>query len=406
MGYPEPKPVWIVLNQSESPDFQTMLEALSSHLGPGLVYTGTPFRAKTSAFKVEKGPTYDRRATWQRALSWARYTIGGLSRVLHMRGRPFLLAVTNPPTMPHVAWFLHKVRGIPYALLIWDIYPHLMVSAGFLTQGGWVARVWSRLNRKSFLNARVVITIGDRMAEVLRQELGTDVQRCRIEVIPNWSDTRALRPIPKHENEFAARHGQVDKVTVLYSGNIGQSHDVVSVVEAARILKDDSRIEFMIVGSGLGKKDVEAKIDEFGLKNVRLLPPQPLDVLPLSLATGDIAIVTQAKGTEHLSMPSKTYSMMAVGCSILASTHPESDLATLVNDYDLGAVCPQSNPELIANAIRTLVNDPSRLLACKNRSRTIALERFNFEFVFERFSEVLQKAISHDREGSTEIRDR
>lgn len=388
------KPDWVVFNQSQSPAFQRLLEQLTSDFGSCMIYTGTPFPVQNDLTQVVTGPAYNRASLLGRAKTWTAYTISALYSAFRLQGRPFLFAVTNPPVLPLVAWLLSKLKGWPYALLMWDIYPDHMVQAGLLRNRGVVARTWTWLNRKAMRDATVVITIGERMAAVLRDQLGPDAERCRLEVIPNWGDIESLRPIAKADNDLAVEHDQVDKVTVLYSGNMGKTHGLISVVEAARRLQDDPRVSFFFIGDGLGKPELDEAVQRYQLTNVKLLPAQPWAVLPFSLAMADIAIVTQAPGSEHLSLPSKTYSMLATGAAILACTSEDSDLAALVTQHGVGVVCPQDSPEAIERAIRALVNDPQRLANCRATARAIAEEKFSFEAVHKQFRAALGAAVS------------
>ncbi len=391
---PNNRHTWIVLNQAQSPAFQEMLARLSAELGPCLCYTGMPYPIGEGPLTVESGHPYDRRGVPRRALSWLRFTVAAALRVLRAPGKPFLFAVTNPPVLPIIVWLLHAFIGYPYGLLIWDINPDHLVRLGLLKRKGLVAQAWTALNRRTMLGARVVITISDRMADALRAHLGSSVARVRIEVIPNWADTDWLRPIPKDENPFALEHGQVGKLTVLYSGNMGADFGLDTVIEAARQVQDDPRIAFLLIGDGLGRAEVEKKTALYHLNNVVLLPLQPYERLPYSLAAGDIALVVQPSGAEHLSLPSKTYSALAVGSAVIALTRGDADLAYLVQTHDLGMVCPPGDAEALALAIRTLAEDAQRLAGCRARARQAAVDCYCITVVKERFRAVLGAAMA------------
>jgi len=78
----------------------------------------------------------------------------------------------------------------------------------------------------------------------------------------------------------------------MYSGNLGHSHDVTLLVEAANALRADPRFHFMIIGRGPAKDAIRARVEQYELANVTLLPYQPDEVLPMSLATADVAAVS------------------------------------------------------------------------------------------------------------------
>lgn len=371
-----------------------MLEDLSQELGLCFLYTGKGYPHNKQWLNVEKGPTYDRTTVISRIKTWIAFSFKAFFKALHLEKTTFLFVTTNPPILPHVVWILHKLRGTPYALLIWDIYPDHIIKAGLIKRRGLLSRIWNKLNKFAMLNASVVITIGDKMADILRLQLGNEFSRCRIEIIHNWADTDFLHPITKAENPFAIAHKQSDKITVLYSGNMGRSHDLGIVLEAARELQTDERISFLLIGQGEGVPDMVSFVQTNALSNVLILPLQPLEVLPYSLSTGDIAVITQVEGTEYLSMPSKTYSLLAAGCAIIACTNEDSDLARLVRNHDVGFVCSQSDVDGFINYIRRLADDHDLLVNLKRNAREAAIQYYSTDVIFNKFRLVLSSAIS------------
>jgi glycosyltransferase involved in cell wall biosynthesis len=390
----------VVLNQSHSPAFQAILGRLAAELGPCLLVSGSAEAAVTEGeLTVRLGPRYDRRGLAARAASWLRFLGVAAAHTVTLRGRPFLLVVTNPPMLPHLAWLLSRLRHRRYALLIWDIYPDHLVAMGWMGPRHPLVKLWRRLNRWALRSAELVITLGDRMAETLEAQLGADRSKARLEVIPNWANIDTLQPVPKAENTFAVEHGQVGVVTVLYSGNMGASHDLMPVIEAADRLRADPRVRFLNIGDGLGRPALEREVNRRKLENVQIVDYQPWSMLPLSLASGDIAVVTQRQGTEHLSMPSKTYSALAVGSAILALTEPDSDLARLVREHRVGRVCRRDDPAAIAGALRELLDHPERLQRMQVRARRLAEREFSEDAVYHRLLEVLRPLVVGRREA-------
>lgn len=384
---------WVVANQSESPAFERMIGRLSRALGPCLLITGMPHSAGTETLRLVRAPAYDRRGLGRRALSWAKFSVFALARLSRLRGRPFLLAVTNPPTMPLIALLLRFVRGLPYGLLVWDIYPDHVVQMGWLTASHPIVRAWRALSRAALRRAEVVMTLSDRMAGRLLEEAGRSRLEPRLKVTPMWEETDVVRPVAKAENSFAARHGQLGKITVLYSGNIGATHGLKSLVEAADRVRDDERLAFLLIGDGLGRPELEREVRARRLANVLILDPQDYETLPLSLAAGDIAIVVQVPGTEHLSLPSKTYSSLAAGSAIIALTSGESDLAALVRKYDVGAVCSWNDARGLAGLILGMADRPEALARFRANARRAAVEHFGAETAVSRFRSALEPLV-------------
>ncbi len=91
------------------------------------------------------------------------------------------------------------------------------------------------------------------------------------------------------------------------AGNLGATHNIEFIIEMAGALKDERNIHFLIIGEGAKWQLVEKAIEQEKLDNITLLPFQSEEVLPYSMATGDIAIVSMQPGSEGLMVPSKAF---------------------------------------------------------------------------------------------------
>jgi colanic acid biosynthesis glycosyl transferase WcaI len=274
--------------------------------------------------------------------------------------------------------------------LIWDLYPDHVVAAGLAGRVNPVVAAWRRLNRASLRAAVTVITVGERMAQrIAAQARPGSASAAEVVVIPNWADTDSIRPLQKHLNDFAVEYGEVGKVTVMYSGNLGRSHSLAGLLEAAARMRDLPEVSFLVVGGGAGHQEIQREVGRRGLENLRVLPWQPWDRLRLSLATADIALVSQAVATGELSVPSRTYSFMAAGCALVALTDDESDLAALVKRGGVGLVCPPDDAEALERCLRSLAQDADLLRTCRTRARQLAEQRYSLDAAVARFEEAL-----------------
>ncbi|MDD5306765.1 MAG: glycosyltransferase family 4 protein [Deltaproteobacteria bacterium] len=354
--------------------------------------TGSSHPVGGGRMTVRGMPAYDRGPLYRRATSWMKFMARAAPSLALQDGKPFLVAVSNPPLNAQLALALSRTRGMPYGLLIWDIYPDALVRLGWLRQNSPVVRAWRRFNAMAMLEARVVVTLGERMRRVLAEQVGSAADRVRWEVIPNWVDTSVFRPREGHENPFACEQGWIDGTTVLYSGNIGAGHGVEMLPAAARLLSENRDIRFAVVGDGLGRPALEREVAVRNPPRFTLHPYQPWDRVPEVVATGNIAVVFQRPGFEDLAMPSKTYSALASGSAILAVTSDNSDLAALVRDHDVGIVV-SANPTAISEGLKQLVTNPRALQKMRCRARAVAVAHFDTQVIRRRWETVLSPLI-------------
>jgi colanic acid biosynthesis glycosyl transferase WcaI len=135
-------------------------------------------------------------------------------------------------------------------------------------------------------------------------------------------------------------------------------YDLETLVDAAKLLRSQSEVQFLIVGDGVVRQSLEAKVKALELTNVSFLPYQPHETLPLLRATSDVQVALYKNGASRYSMPSKVYEIMASGRPVLASADAHSDLWNLVANTQCGICLEPQDPSRLASAVMTLYKDP------------------------------------------------
>ena len=382
-----------LINQVTGPLFIDIANAFSERNVSTQLYTGQvekTYADISKAVTTKKCYGYDRSTSIKRILSWTVFTVQIFFKLLFSNHKQHLLLVSNPPMGPFVGLILNKLFKQPYSVLIYDIYPDALVNFGVVKKDSFVVKMWSRLNRSLLNKADKVFTISNYMADTLK----TYYERHEnMVIIPNWVNNAFIKPLPKSENWFVEKYKLEDKFVVLYSGNMGVTHDIESIVEAAEKLIDKSDIQFVLIGDGAKKEKIEKIIVENNLTNVLILPFQDPDVIPFSMASADISIVTLAEGAGSLSVPSKTYYMMATGSAIVAVAQQDSELAYLIDQHKLGVSVPPRDSINLAKEILEISKDKERYQSYRKNALETS-KQFTPKNAFEYVSELIPQAIA------------
>lgn len=373
--------------------FLELAEDISKEIGPSRLVTGDRVRTLLPSLEIRQAPAYDKRSMPRRALSWIWFTASAMKEVMKVKRAVPLVMVSNPPVMPLLGLISNIVRRQHYIIIVYDIYPDALTALGRLRRGSIVFRIWSCLVKLTFSRAAHVITLGRHMAGKLEPYLADRSCKKKLYIVPTWVDTTKYVPIKKKENWFAVKHGQTDKLTILYSGNIGFTHDIEILIDAAEALRNEESIHFLIIGEGPSKARLLERALLKHLQNITFLPIQDGETFPFSLACGDIAIVSIRKGMEGLMMPSKAYYSMAVGSALLGLSCAPNDLADLIQSYGCGLSVAPGKLEGLVEAIQKFKEDGRFLDKCKTNSRIAAQKYFSRASVTPAITE-LAKAVA------------
>ncbi len=314
---------------------------------------------------VIKTIKYDKSCTLKRLISWLGAFVHLLFCVWRRGKECELFLVSNPPLNVFIPLFTRK----KYSILIYDLYPDSLVSQRFVKNDSSLVKWWIKQNNKVFAKAAHVFTISDDMKNAVAQYVSKE----KIQVIYNWAHNEHLQPIPKEQNTFLKEHGLLDKFIVLYSGNMGMTHDIDVIVDVAERLRRRDDIYFLFIGEGAKKNLIEQKIKEYGLENCLLLPFQPLDVLPYSMGAADVAVVTTDANQTGLSVPSKTYSYLSVGAALLCLADKKSELGRMMDEHHVGRCFGRDEIEGMSEYLEELADNKVVADEYKWNSRKLSL---------------------------------
>jgi hypothetical protein len=91
------------------------------------------------------------------------------------------------------------------------------------------------------------------------------------------------------------------------------------------------------------------------------------------MGSADIAVVTTDKNQTGLSVPSKTYSYLAVGAALLCLADKDSELGRMVETHAVGRCFNSNEVKAMASFIEMMADNPSKLVKMKQCSREVSL---------------------------------
>lgn len=313
------------------------------------------------------------------------------------RGRaeyPAIVITTDPPFLGIIGWLFSRLFKRPYLLIVYDIYPDIVIKLGISSTRSWFIRAWRWMTRVMLIEAAVIVVIGRDMAEVVRGKVPSSVHE-RIVLIPNWSDERRVQPVPREANGFRQAHTPNVHFVVQYAGRLGRTHNVEPLIDAARRLNGngDTTVMFQFIGDGAKKGKLEALAAEHGVDNIQFLPYQRMEDLPEMLSAADLAVVCLDSPFTGVVVPSKTYGILASGTPVLGLLDPTSEIGQMIIETGCGIVV-DSDPAHIASAIRELIADSTRRLEMGRAGRQAFLDKYTLEHATRAYDAALSAMLN------------
>ena len=276
---------------------------------------------------------------------------GGIHR------RPQAIISMSPPlTLGLTGWLASRLRFCPSVFNIQDVFPDAAVETGAITNTRIIAAArW--LERVSYHRSDVVVVLSDDLkANVVAKVSPRHAHK--VTVIPNFVDADRIRPMNRLTS-YRTELGIGNETVVMYAGNVGYSQSLEMLIETARHMPD---VVFVINGDGSARKELEASAA--GVANVKFAGYQPRDRVAEVLASGDIHVVPLRAGLGAVSVPSKTYSILAASRPVVAAIDEGTEVTRILQQSGAGISVPPDAQSEFARAIASLVADPAKAEQC------------------------------------------
>ena len=283
------------------------------------------------------------------------------SRVSH-RGVDAVIAMSPPLTLGTVGWLVARIRRAPLIFNVQDVFPDAVIKTGAV-QNKWVIAVASWFERFTYRRCASVVVLSTDLQENVRNKLAKRYAN-RVHVIENFVDTAGIAPRDRM-TPYRRELGIGDEVVVMYAGNVGFSQSLEMLVECARRMP---RVTVVVNGSGAALASLRTQAADLG--NMRFGNYQPEERLAEVLATGDIHVVPLRSGLASVSVPSKTYAILAAGRCVVAAVDPGTEIERLILRAGAGRSVAPDDVEALCTAISALAIDSTQRSEMGRAGRT------------------------------------
>ncbi len=332
-------------------------------------WTGRLVRREKTAWgsiiRVHPFPGKSKSNLLRRAIGFGAFSaVAGVCTVFAggIQRRPAAVISMSPPlTLGLTGWLASRIRRCPSVFNIQDVFPDAAIETGAITNARIIA-VSRWLERVSYQRSDAVVVLSEDLRTNVLAKIAPKHQH-KVHVIPNFVDSDRITPRDRMTPYRTELRIGTEPV-VMYAGNVGYSQSLTMMLHAARELPE---VTFVINGDGAARSELER--DAVGLSNIRFSGYQPAERVPEVLATADIHVVPLRAGLGAVSVPSKTYSILAAGRPVVAAIDAGTEVTRILEQSGAGVSVAPDDPVAFTEALRAMVNSGSAATEAGARGR-------------------------------------
>lgn len=201
----------------------------------------------------------------------------------------------------------------------------------------------------------------------------------KIRVIPNAVDTNRFRPGTKHKENL-----------VVWTGRFVPEKGLNYLIKAARIIEKKFKdVKFMLVGYGPLKRKIMELTCNYGLLNKVVYVMGPFNRNQVADILGKSSIFVLPSLKEGL--PLSLLEAMACGKPVVGSNVP--GISDILTHRHNGLLIQPKNPEALANAILTLLNNKYLRKKLGQNARQLIIEKYSLNIITKKMEKIYYEAI-------------
>lgn len=355
------------------------------------MYNGTLEVFRFPMFREGKNPLL-------RALRYVLCWCIQLWKGIRAKNIDVIYLASTPPIQGVLGGILKKIKKVPFVYNLQDIFPDSLVGTGLAKKDGILWKIGRVIENFTYRNADKIIVISE---DFKRNIMAKGVPEEKIEVIYNWVDEKAVVDVPREENVLFDRYNlDRNKFYISYCGNIGLTQNLQMLTEVAKALESNEDIQFVLVGNGAYKEELEKIIKERNINNITLLPFQPYEEISHVFSLGDVSLVISKPGVGENSVPSKTWSILSASRPVLAN-FDENELKTIIEKNNCGIFTKAGDKVAFTDAILKLYKERELCKEYGRNGREFIMKNLTREIGTKKYVEVI-KSIYSEREMSIE----
>jgi colanic acid biosynthesis glycosyl transferase WcaI len=289
-----------------------------------------------------------------------------------------------------------RLKSVPVVHWCFDLFPDAAVADGLISHRALLGRIVEAPLRIAYAACAFVVDIGPCMRQRLAKYLSG--KTCAQTIVP-WALVEPTGPLAEDGRAKRQLFGRSDVMGLLYSGSFGRAHVCEHLLTLAADLRADE-IHFCFSIRGNMRNDLLAAVQAQSLPNVHVSDFAGEDDLEARLAAGDVHLVTLREGWTGTVVPSKFFAALAAGRPVVFEGSMHSAVAQWIQQLRVGWVLTRETLPDVADRLRELSRDRTRLKALQEHCHRVYIEHFSKDRALDSWDRLLRGVIGESHAPS------
>jgi len=295
-----------------------------------------------------------------------------------------VIATSTPLTIGIPALYLKWQKKIPYVFEVRDLWPEVPIQMGAIKNSCliWLTR---KFEKTIYKNATHVIALSPGM----QYGVVKYIEKVKTSMIPNMAKKDEFWPREKNVALEKELNLNPNSFKIIHFGALGLANGAKTIIESAKLLKEDDTVEFLFVGGGATEEQLQKECQENNLSNVKFLGRFPMKELSEIVNLSDVSIVSfKDLPILYTNSPNKMFDSLSAGKPIIVNSAGWTK--DIVEKYNCGYYVNPNNPEELVEKIKFLQRNPQTIIQMGTNARKLAEEKYDKSILSKQFAGIIE----------------
>lgn len=318
---------------------------------------------------------------WNRFASFFTFMIRSTLVSLNTRDIDLVIGTSTPLSIGFPCLILRMIKRVPYIFEVRDLWPEVPIQMGAI-KNRFLKSGLKQFEKTIYKNAAHIIALSPGMADGIKS---AGVSDSKITVIPNMAKIDEFMPKEKNIKMIEDLGLRKDSFKVIHFGAIGIANNPDFIINSAKLLKDNAKIEFIFIGGGSLEDKLKKECITLNLCNVHFLGNFPMKDTSEIVNLSDVSIISfQDIPILYTNSPNKFFDSLSAGKPVIVNSNGWTK--DIVEKYKCGTYVNPSNPSELAKTLMSWINSPTLVRQMGINARLLAESEYDKSILCEKFA--------------------
>lgn len=199
---------------------------------------------------------------------------------------------TSPITVCIVSIFFSKLKKAKSIVWVLDLWPNILIELN-IVKNKFLYKIILNLVKKIYLSNDLILAQSNTFVKIINKQIYP--HKKDVHFFPAWPENLIDESNKENQNQIISSFSK-NITKIVFTGNVGEAQNFDTIFKAAKMLKNEKNLLWIVIGSGRKLEQIKSQIKKEGIKNFIFKGHVPLSEIKNYHENADMLLISLSKG--------------------------------------------------------------------------------------------------------------